>query len=347
MVTGSVVALLFFGNFVIQSKQIKMKIAIINTTYQKYGGSIYTEMIFKALSKDFKSEFINTGVRTKSILKYLEAPLVLWRIFEFSKRKNIAIAIKNFEASIFLNQKPAKNIAVVYHIDNSSRPFFLKPFFFMLEKIVFANLKKFDKIVVISSYWEDFFRGKGFKNLTKIYCAFDVEEFDFSKEEIESFKKRHHLTGKPIIYIGNCTKGKGVVESYAALKDLDVYLVTSGKKRVNLPVTNLELDRKDYLRLLKSSSVVITMSKFKEGWNMTAHEAMLCKTPVIGSGLGGMRELLEGGGQVICENFLHLQEKVKYCLAHPEFGARGYNYAKNFIAERFKKQWMDLINSSD
>ena len=45
--------------------------------------------------------------------------------------------------------------------------------------------------------------------------------------------------------------------------------------------------------LLQAASVAVTMSKFNEGWCRTAHEAMLCKTPVVGSGMGGMGELLE------------------------------------------------------
>ena len=68
----------------------------------------------------------------------------------------------------------------------------------------------------------------------------------------------------------------------------------------------------DYLKLLKASWVVLTMSKFKEGWCRTAHEAMLLKTPVIGSGTGGMRELLENGKQIVCPEFDNLREKVKY-----------------------------------
>ena len=56
---------------------------------------------------------------------------------------------------------------------------------------------------------------------------------------------------------------KGVVEVYDQLKGLDLNLVTSGKKSVSVPATNLRLDYRDYLRLLKASSVVVTMSKFK------------------------------------------------------------------------------------
>ena len=129
----------------------------------------------------------------------------------------------------------------------------------------------------------------------------------------------------------------------SSLKDMEVHLVTSGRKEVDLPILNLNLDYRDYLLLLKSSSVVITMSKFKEGWNRTAHEAMLCKTPVIGSGLGGMRELLEGGNQIICEDFSDLKEQVSYALDHPEMGEKGFEFARQFTVERFNDEWVRLI----
>ena len=89
------------------------------------------------------------------------------------------------------------------------------------------------------------------------------------------------------------------------------------------------------------------MSKFKEGWCRTAHEAMLFKTPVIGSGVGGMRELLKGGNQIICKDFNELKEEVKILLENLEerakMGERGYNFVKDFTLERFNKEWRDTI----
>jgi glycosyltransferase involved in cell wall biosynthesis len=109
----------------------------------------------------------------------------------------------------------------------------------------------------------------------------------------------------------------------------------------------LEVPDRDYLRLLKASSVVITMSKFKEGWCRTAHEAMLCKTPVIGSGLGGMRELLEEGKQIICPDSKNLREKVEYLLNNQEVreetGENGFIFATKFTFKRFKRSWQELI----
>jgi len=324
-----------------------MEILIINTTYKKYGGNIYQKMIAEVLSGNIDIKFINVGTKNVGELRYLEAPLILWRIFKISRRKDFDIVIRNFEASLFRNKEPVKNIAIIHHIDSSCSPTFLKITYPFLEKIILRNLKRFDAIVTVSQYWKNYFKKRGYENVYIIYNAFNLNDFDFSSEEIEEFKKRHNLTEKPIIYLGNCQKAKGVVESCQALKDLDATLVTSGEQMIKIPARNLEIEYNDYLKLLKASSIVVTMSKFKEGWCRTAHEAMLLKTPIIGSGKGGMRELLKGGKQIICEDFNSLRAKVEYLLNHPEvrkkMGEDGYNFAKNFTVERFKEDWLKLI----
>ena len=204
-----------------------------------------------------------------------------------------------------------------------------------------------DAIVTISEYWKNHFLNQGFSNVYKIYCGFNLADFEIKDEEVEEFKRKFGLEGKPIIYIGNCQKAKGVVETYEVLKDLNVHMVTSGEQLVKIPARNLNLEYRDYLRLLKASSLVIEMIKFKTGWSRTSHEAMLLKRPVIGSGLGSFRELLERGKQIICEDFGSLKGKVKYLLDHPEvrekMGEDGYNFAKNFTMEKFKKEWLNLV----
>jgi len=324
-----------------------MKILILNTTKRKYGGKVYESMIGEVLSNNFEVEFINAGIKSGKF-KYLTAPIVLWNIFKISRRKNFDLIIRDFESSLFFNKKPAKNIAILHHLDYSFAPLWIKFFSSIFAKIILRNLRKFETVVVVSKYWENYFKEKRYKNVYLIYNAFKLDDFNFSSEEIEEFKKKYNLAGKPIIYIGNCQKAKGVVGSYRALKDLDIHLVTSGEQRVKIPAKNLEVEYKDYLRLLKASSIVVTMSQFKEGWCRTAHEAMLLKTSVIGSGRGGMKELLEGGKQIICEDFNSLKEKVEYLLKNPEIrekmGQDGYDFAKDFTLERFKKDWQELIN---
>lgn len=323
-----------------------MKLAIIKTTGQNYsGGDAYENMVAEVLSKEFDVKIISTGVTIKNNFKYLEAPFVLWRVFKTSRKKEFDVVIRNFMSALFLNKKPVKNVALVFHIDNSAQFVIIRIIWTFLEKIIFWNLKKCDAVITEAKYWEEYFKKKGYKNIYRIYNAFNLADFYFTAEEIELFKKKYNLNEKPIVYIGNCQKAKGVLESYDVLKNLDVYLVTSGKLRVKVSARNLELNYEDFLRLLKASSVVVAMSKFKEGWNNTVHEAMLCKTPVVGSGTGGMKELLEGGKQIICEDFSQLKGKVEFCLEHPEIGERGYDFAKNFSKEYFKKEWINLIKN--
>ncbi len=314
-----------------------MKIVFIGKE-SKYGGSVYENKVREVVSEHF-------NVETKNLFSKKDFLFKAWRI---SKRKDVDVVIRNLDASLFLNKKPVKNIVVVHHIDYSFAPFLIKFVFFFLTPLILKNLRKSDAIVVVSNYWKNYFEKKGYKNIHLIYNAFDIEEFNISEEEVLEFKKKYKLEGKPIIYLGNCQKAKGVVESYNALKDLDAHLVTSGNKAVKIPAINLNLSYKEYLILLKASSIVVTMSKFKEGWNRTAHEAMLSKTPVIGSGKGGMQELLEGGKQIICHDFHCLEEKVKYLLNNfevgKEMGENGYNFTKDFTIDRFKKDWLNLIN---
>ena len=304
----------------------------------KYGGRVYEEIVREMISRNFEVE-IEEFVSKKDFF------LKIWRV---SRRKDVNLVIRNFDASLFLNPRPAKNIVIIHHIDWSFASFLIKSTFLFLAPIILRNLRKADAIVVVSKYWQDFFQKRGYQNIFLIYNAFDLKDFEITNEETEEFKEKYNLTNKPIIYLGNCQKAKGVLESYQALKDLDCHLVTSGEPFVKTPARNLEISYRQYLTLLKASTVVLTMSKFKEGWCRTAHEAMLVKTPVIGSGRGGMRELLEGGKQIICEDFDSLRERVEYLLNHPEvrekMGEDGYNFAKDFTLERFKKEWLELIN---
>jgi glycosyltransferase involved in cell wall biosynthesis len=205
-----------------------------------------------------------------------------------------------------------------------------------------------DAVITVSEYWRERLLENGCVNVFVIHNSFDLNNFNISNEEAEKFKENRDLTGKPIIYLGNCQRAKGVLESYQALKDLNVHLVTSGEIFVKTPARNLQLNYPDYLKLLKASSVTLAMSRFREGWCRTAHEAMLLKTPVIGSGKGGMKELLEGGKQMVCSEFGELRRKVEYLLEHPEIrikmGQAGFDFAKNFTSEKFKNDWLSIIN---
>jgi len=328
-----------------------MTIKWIEISKKKYGGVIYNQQAIDALSKHFDLESVNLEARYFKKFRYLKLPESFYYLLKLKGKADLWI--RDFYSTVTLpfDKTKGKNVAVIFHVDFSGFPFLSIPFLTLLEKLFFyRNLKKMDAIVTISEYWKDYFLKRGYENVHKIYCGFDLNNFNISEQEVIDFKKKYKLEGKPIVYLGNCQRAKGVVESSKILKGLDIQLVTSGRQQVEIPARNFNLEYREYLTLLKASTIAITMSKFKEGWCMTAHEAMLLKTPVIGSGLGGMKELLEGGKQIICKDFKNLREKVEYLLEYPELrermGEDGHNFAKNFTAERFENQWIDFIKKT-
>lgn len=325
------------------------KIGWIQIPSLRYGGVVYAEKVREVLSRNF--DFSLENIEAKYLKwRYLKPIEWFFNIFKIKEKKDLWIRDSEFSSvTLPLEKRRGKNMVLVYHVDFSTFPLFLKPWLFMIENLFYASLKKADVIVTISEYWKNYFLEKGYKNVQKIYYGFDLDKFNVSDSEVSDFKKRFNLEGKNIIYLGNCQKAKGVEEAYRVLKDLDAILVTSGEPLVKIPALNLNLKYRDYLCLLKASSAVVTMSKFREGWCITAQEAMFLKTPVVGSGLGGMKELLEGGGQIVCQDFNSLREKVEHILNNPETGKKmgesGREFAVKFTVEKFNKDWLNLVKN--
>lgn len=315
---------------------------------KKYGGTVYGQQSIKAISKESQVDVLDVSARhfNNRYLRTLESIFYLSRLE--GKRD---VWIRDFFSTITmpLDKTQGKNVTVVHHVGFFTWPLIARFPYFVLEKVFYHNLKKVDAIVTISEYGKNYFLDRGYKNVYKIYCGFDVPSFNISDQEVADFKKKYNLESKPIIYLGNCQKAKGVVDAWQSLKDLDAHLVTSGEEQVKIPARNFNLTYREYLTLLKASSVVLIMFKVPEGWCITAHEAMLLKTPVIGSDLGALKELLGEGKQIICNDFKDLKAKVEYVLRNPgvaqKMGDDGYNYGKQFTLERFQNAWSELIKT--
>lgn len=326
------------------------KVTWIKISSRRYGGAIYGQRAQEALvSRGFEVEQkkIQAG---NSVIKYLKPLSWFYALLGLRGQSDLWIRDDLFSlATMRFDKTIGRELAVIYHIDFSVFPFLLRPLFHLLEKLACWNMKKADAILTISNYWQNYFQGRGYNNVYKIYPAFNLADLNIAEQEILDFKKKYQLEGKPIIYLGNCQKAKGVVEAYEALKSIDAHFVTSSEPQVKIGALNFNLNYREYLCLLRASALVITMSRFNEGWCMTAHEAMLLKTPVIGSGKGGMGELLEGGKQIICRDAADLKEKADYLLSSPQarvkMGEDGFNYAKNFTQEKFNQDWLNLVQS--
>lgn len=304
------------------------------------GGNTYNHYALMALSEQFDVSIDKNTVKNsnQSFLNYF--------IRNQFAAPNADVTIKEiYPAAISKINKRSKNIAIIHHIDEqfSGQTFAHKMFFKMLAK----KLPEMNLVVVVSEYWREQMQKMGCKNVQIIYNSFNLSEYNSTENEIALFRKKYGLSERPIVYIGNAHRQKGVFDVYNSLKDLNVELIMTGAKNkaTELPVRFLSLEKKEFITLLHVSSVVVLMSKLCEGWNRVAHEALLCQTPVIGSGIGGMNELLTKSGQIISTNE-NLREHVsEIILTGKKNGQTGYAFVKQFDMNYFNNAWQTTIKN--
>ena len=310
------------------------------------GGPTYEYHAIRALEANYKVTMDESAPRRPNgnPLSYA------YRLYKNKPKADVLVKSR----SVVTHSSPRRNssaveIGIIHHIyiDEKMRSLYGRFSLHYLKN----RLRELDLVVAVSKYWADYFNEIGCRNVKVIYNAFDKAEFDISKEEINNFLKENDIDKeRPLIHVGYAQDNKGCLEVYNALKNENYTLVMSGRplnQTPDLPIRSFYLNRYDYLRLLKACDIVITMSKIREGWCRIAHEAMLCQTPVIGSGSGGMSELLEAGGQKICKDISTLPELVSEVLKNrEEYALNGFNFVSQFDLDFFGRQWKSLIDEA-
>jgi glycosyltransferase involved in cell wall biosynthesis len=302
------------------------------------GGNVYNFQAAMALTQQFDVSIDENAVKydDQSMLKYL--------LRHHFNTPDADITVKeNYPVVVGTINRKSKNAALIHHIDevNTGQTWGHKIFFNRL----FSNLRKMDLVITVSEYWKNYLLQMGCKQVEVIYNSFIPEDYIVSIDEVERFKKKYQFSGKPIVYIGNAHKQKGVYEAYQALKNMDVELVMTEAVNMapDLPVKFLSLSHREFITLLHASEVVVLMSKLLEGWNRVAHEALLCKTPVIGSGSGGMSELLTKSNQIISTPETLKSDVINVLHNRNAYCQSGYDYVKQYNMEYFNSSWISTI----
>lgn len=319
------------------------KILRIISTTKKYGGDLFEDEMQEALiaAGNVVQEFnpVPQGAgRIQKVPGYLQN---LMSISNYAKDSDYILRAMNH---VFFMKDHPKQLVIAYHYDTIYCHPLVKAHHYLSLRSLLKHKESVTKLVVISKYWQDYFYNLGFRNIETIYCGFDRNDFIVDQRSLQELQTKINPENKKIVYIGNSQRKKGADKVYEALRlREDLVLITSGNKDIELPCLNLDLDRKGYLALLQLSSAVVTFSQFKEGWNRVAHEAMMLGIPVIGSGFGGMGELLTGGRQKIVTEASALSAALNAVFADAEMGLRGREYAETFSKEKFEKSCLDLV----
>jgi glycosyltransferase involved in cell wall biosynthesis len=226
------------------------------------------------------------------------------------------ILVLTARTAVFAGFAAKKNVLIVHHIDNDNITGLPK----LLGKVNFWYMRRFKNrfavVITVSQYWKQQFTEWKFPRVELLYNSLDPVTFDILPSEVETFICKYQLLNKPVIYLGNQLRAKGADIAYRHLSHLDAHFVTTGGRDMDLPVLHLDLPYREYLCLLKSAQMVVLMSRFTEGWNRIAHEAVMCGTPVIGSGTGGMKEVLEKAGMPVCHTPEDLPKHYEHIISH-------------------------------
>ena len=306
------------------------------------GGTAYEFHAARALAQSHDVSFDANAVRpvTMPLTTYVRQLRNSW--------PEADVIVKQTFPIVFGRRIPGvANIGIVHHVDLAAAS--RSPRFAIFNTVLRRRLRSMDAVVTVSQFWRDYLERSGCGNVRVIYNSFTPDEYEVSGKEISVFLEKYNINiDKPIIYIGNASASKGVYEVYNQLADKDYTLVMTGRQNgaPDLPARFFSLPRRDYLILLKASSVVVTYSRMLEGWNRVAHEAMLMGTPVVGSGTGGMRELLTRGGQGVAEHAGDLPQLVDDAISNrDQLGAIGQTYARQFDDAYWHREWDELVRS--
>ncbi|MGD2084738.1 MAG: hypothetical protein PVH61_01020 [Candidatus Aminicenantes bacterium] len=262
------------------------------------------------------------------------------------KNSTYELDIMDYSAASWCSRRHrAKRVIILFHFDLEETKKKKKQQFFFNR---FLKNAQNAYIVVISQYWKNYLLSLGLSNIEVIYCAFDIARYKqyISKQD---FLQKFGLADKPIIYLGKNSKPK-TLNAYQIVKPLenDYLIITTGpKKEFNGPV-HLDLDFNTYSSLLHFCTVTLLLPQFSEGWSRIAHESLICGSPVIGNGRGGMRELLEKTHQVIIDENqpAEIRRWIKKITASAKrVRQKDSLYARQFDLKYFGQQWERLIKN--
>lgn len=136
--------------------------------------------------------------------------------------------------------------------------------------------------------------------------------------------------GNYAVYVGRLSIEKGVKTLFSAWKDIDMKLKVIGdgplmEELKNLPSEDLKniefcgyLDRATILEIISNATFQLVPSEWYEGFPMVLLEAFSCGTPVIGSDIGSIGEIVENditGMKFIPGNIESLKSTIRKMLS--------------------------------
>lgn len=334
-----------------------MKIAQIVCAFPPYKGGIgniankYSEILYKAghnittFTPDYKK--IGNGekiIRLKPLFKYGNGAFLPQLFFILKKFDLIYLHYPFFGGAeivwLFKIFNPKKKLIIHYHMDVMNYSLIAKALSWP-EKLIRSSIFKQANIITCASI--DYVRYSNIKNIYKKYSN-KFAEIPFGVD-IDKFKPSHINKTKPIfqiLFVGCLDKAhyfKGVNVLLKAISKLSItnfklLIVGDGdlkpqyeKRAKNLKIQNKinflgKISDEKLPKIYQNSDLFVLPSiNQNEAFGIVLLEAMSSGTPVIASGLPGVRTIFNDGiqGYLIKPNsVIDLKEKIEKILNNSE-----------------------------
>ena len=277
-----------------------MKILLISPTQSGIGGiAQHVQGLTKFLKKKGHQVEIISSENTFTIpVKGLKNPSFMVSSFLKSRfKKNFDIVhAHNIPAALAMKNSSGKKILTIHGIFSEQiEQLHGKSTGNISEKFEKDALSWADVVTVISKESHKHYSNLGF-NPTQIPNGLDLSLFEQNEKRIYE---------KQVIFAGRLSKEKGSNMINKICKklppDIHFLILGEGPEVDNIKKIESELDNVHYLgyknhdqtiSLIKGSDVLIQTS-LSEGISSTILEAMVCKTPIIASDVGGNVELIQ------------------------------------------------------
>lgn len=339
------------------SKSISEKVVTLSIDYENPRGGV--AQVVKVYSNLFECfNFIATTKATNFLDKLIALMLAIFKFLLMFLMKNVKIvhihgaSYSSFwRKCIFINLSYLFKIKVIYHIHGGE----FHIFFSKYPKFVKQTLQKCDVVIVLSSFWKDFFEKEVCHK--KIIIINNIIDKPIKLDILED-KNTCNL-----LFLGLLSRNKGIYDILEVLhkfyKDykgkICLYIGGNGeittvkelicKNQLNEIVKFMGWVSKERKCEVFSNSDIFVLPSYNEGLPISILEAMSYKLPIISTPVGGIPEVVENnvnGLLIEPGNQIELKAAIDKLLYNPELRKRmgevSYKRSLLYFPENVEKQ---------
>ncbi len=315
-----------------------------------------TVLVYQRLYNEIERTIENAGIDIICLNENnFYNPRVIFSLRKFFKDYHIVHA--HLFPTVYWASLAARGLSVklVYTEHSTSNSRRSKKYFRPIERFMY---QRYDRIISISQQTQDaltLWLGQRDERFVVINNGVDIEKFSSINSPV---------IPKSLIMVSRFVASKDQETCIRAMQLIDhdaiLRLVGDGDNRTHCEELSQRLgvedrvhflgSRSDIAELVASSYIGIQSSNW-EGFGLTAVEIMACGKPVVASNVDGLRQVVEGAGEIFTlKDISELADKVNYLLSDDKYyhkvaekcKERALKYDIKMMCAEYLRQYLNL-----